>query len=461
MDKVNNYGYPGQVDLQQLKLISIAGLSVDLNDYLIELNIYEDIFSNFIHGQVMVSDSINLITKLPIVGDEILVLSYGTPTLEKYFKKYFHVYSITDQKTVSDNNTQTYILHFCSVEAVLDANLTIYDPFSGDVSDIASKIFEKYLKNPRYVKFEDNNISPNEEESSELFVTETNNKIKFISPGWSPAKCLNWLAGKAIPREGKACDFLFWESSAGFFFASIEDLINDFLQKNIVAGEYYYVPPGNIENDMGVDRSDVVMKMFLAESFEIVNYTDNLQNYTNGFFASKIITYDPITKTYDTKEYDYPTEFLNFKHTDGEGSLPPFSLQTLRNPSSYAKIYPTNSKLFSDITENYTEKITEIFGNRNSKLNELNNFKINLTVHGRSDLFAGSMIRFNLPDTRGHGEPAEGGKDPLYSGNYIVSAIRHKINFKTHVMVMELIKTSIASKAQTQAQPAGFSSTII
>lgn len=453
MDSTVNYGYPGQVDLQQLKLLSISGISVDLNDYLIELNIYEDIFSNFMHGQLMISDSNNLISKLPIIGDEILIISYGTPTLGKYFQKYFHIYSITDQKTISDNNTQSYILHFCSVEAVLDANLSVFDPFSGNVSEVVKKIFESYLKNPRYVKFEENNILPDENTVSSLFISDTKNKIKFISPGWSPSKCLNWVASKAMPREGKACDFLFWESSAGFFFASIEDLIATTYRNQKFAGEYFYIPVGTLES------KDVMMKMFLAESFEVVNFTDNLKNYTNGFYASKFIAYDPITKTYDVTNYDYPSEFSQFKNTEGNSGNPPFSLSSLRNASSYAKLYPTNSKLFSGINENFTDKMHEIFGNRTSKLNELNNFKINLTVNGRSDMFAGCMITFNYPDTKGHGSETEVGSDPIFSGNYLVTAIRHKINYKNHLMIMELVKTALSNKAG--AQPAGFSSAII
>ena len=77
MDNLVSLSYPGQVDLKFLKIISTNGLVVDLNDYLIELNLYEDIFSNFLHGQIMISDSRNLLSRLPIIGEEFLVLSYG------------------------------------------------------------------------------------------------------------------------------------------------------------------------------------------------------------------------------------------------------------------------------------------------------------------------------------------------------------------------------------------------
>lgn len=451
MDKPIELTFPGQVDFQTLKLISSNGVVVDLNDYLVEFNLYEDIFKNFLHGQIMINDSNNILTRLPIIGDEILIVRFGTPTLEAYIQKYFHVYSVTDQKTVGDNNTQTYILHFCSAEAILDANLVVYDPFSGNVSEVAKKIFETYLFTEKYIKYTENSIEVDENKKSAFNFTETQNKIKFISPGWNPSKCLNWLCTKAIPREGKACDFLFWESNVGFFFASIEDLIIEADKENKMAGEYFYVPPGTRET------SDVYEKMFMAESFDVVSFADNLENFTNGYFSNKLITYDPLTKSYASVEYDYPNNYDKFRHTEGDASVPMFPREIFRNPGAYAKIYPTNSKLFSGVRDNYPEKMKDIFGNRTSKINELNNFKINITVHGRTDLYAGAMIKFNYPETLAHNTSAETGLDPLYSGNYIVSAIRHKINYRTHVMVMELIKTSFADKLQ----PAGFSSTII
>lgn len=432
--------YPGQVDLQYLKLVSSRGIVVDLNDYLIELNLYEDIFSNFLHGQIMISDSKSLLSRLPIIGEEFLILSYGTPTLNAYFKKYFRIYSVTDQKTVGDNNTQTYILHFLSIEGIYDSNLAIFEPFSGTISEVAQKIYTSYLANPTYIKFTENDIIPDEETQAKFLFTESQNKIKFISPGWSPSKCLNWLCSKAIPRDGNACDYLFWESTQGFFFASIEDLINDAETSNKIAGAYFYVPTGNFET------SQLFEKMFLAQSFEVVSLVDNLKNSTNGFYANKIITYDPLKKTYETKEFDYPTSYDTFKHTEGDLSTPNFTDNAYRNPSNYTKIYPANSNLFSGVQDNYPTRMKDIFGNRTTKLNELDNFKINITVHGRSDMYAGALVRFNYPETTHHGDSSEKGTDNLYSGIYLVSAIRHKINYRTHVMVMELIKDSLAAK---------------
>jgi hypothetical protein len=440
MDSTVQLSYPGQVDFQYLKLVSTNGLVIDLDDYLIEFNLFEDIFSNFLHGQILINDSLNILSRLPIRGDEMLIVSFGTPQLNAYFQKIFAVYSVTDQKTVADNNTQIYTLHFCSTEGVVDANLAIYKPFSGTISTVSKQIFDDFLSNPAYVKFKENDIEVDENTSSNLFLTETQNKIKFISPGWSPAKCLNWLASKAIPKEGKACDFLFWESTAGFFFASIEDLIKGTYSNNRLAGDYYYIPPGTFES------SDIIEKLFLAQGFEVISFVDNLKNFSEGFYANRIVSYDPLKKQVKTTDFDYTTEYNTFTQTEGPLSIAPFSSDILKNSAAYTKIYPASSKLFSGINDNFPQRMPNIFGNRNTKLLELNNFKINLTVHGRSDLFVGSMIRFNYPETSPHADTSEGGTDKIFSGNYLVTAIRHKINYRTHVMVLELVKNSTAAK---------------
>ena len=96
MPESNTLEYAGQIDIHQLKLISsTSGQIIDLDDYLIELNIFEDIFSNFLYGQIMLADSRNLISILPIIGEEYLLLKMSTPSLDSSFDKTFRIYSIT------------------------------------------------------------------------------------------------------------------------------------------------------------------------------------------------------------------------------------------------------------------------------------------------------------------------------------------------------------------------------
>jgi len=437
----NALGFAGQINFNTLKLISTSGYAVDLQDYLIEINIFEDIFQNFLYGNMMLSDSRNLISALPIIGEEYLVVRFETPTLDSYIEKTFKVYSVTDKTTVRDNNTQVYTLHFCSHEAIVDTLTPLYKPFEGLISDVVQNIFKEFLEIPRTYVFNNEGQADETAETTPLYViNETDNKVKFISPGWTPSKCINWLASKSIPAQGKACDYLFWETTKAFYFSNIEKLIADSEDSNIIKGTYYYFPPNLLKS------SDSVTKLFIAEDFDVVKTSDNLVNYVNGYLANRIITLDILNKKYDVTDYDYVNEFTKFKHLSGENSTPMFAGDTLRNAATHVKFYPVNTKLFTKFSNNVSENISKVYGNRLSKLNELNNFTINITVPGRTDLEAGSLIKFMYPDTEVKESATDNPEDKHYSGIYLITAIRHKINLKRHMMIIEMVKDSLENK---------------
>ena len=59
------------VSVERLLIQSSAG-KYDLLPHLDELNIYEDIFSNSIKGDITLNDAYNIPYKLPIVGEELI-----------------------------------------------------------------------------------------------------------------------------------------------------------------------------------------------------------------------------------------------------------------------------------------------------------------------------------------------------------------------------------------------------
>ena len=94
------------------------------------------------------------------------------------------------------------------------------------------------------------------------------------------------------------------------------------------------------------------------------------------------------------------------------------------------------------------EKIKQVHGNRLSNMMELNNFKLNLTVTGRTDAEVGQTLYFSYPDVSPNSaeDLTKSNEDQYYSGNYLVTAIRHKINLLRHTMTMEIVKDSLTNK---------------
>jgi hypothetical protein len=297
------------------------------------------------------------------------------------------------------------------------------------ISEAADEIKEIENVTPLYVK------------------SETANKVKFVSPGWTPFKCINWLASKSIPKDGKAKNFLFFESNKSFCFTSIETLFREAYEDNTSIGKYSISAAGIRQSD---NRPDIDREYFLAKDVEMVDTTDHIKNYTNGYLANRLLTLDVYNKEYVVTDYDYINEYGKQYHTSGEGkkAMPIFTGDSLRNPATNISFYPVNPKLFNDFPDNVSEKMKDIYGNRKSSLLDLTNLRMNISVPGRTDVEVGRILYFSYPavSPSDSSDANETQEDSNYSGYYLITAIRHKVSKMNHTMVMEIVKDSLTTE---------------
>ena len=439
----------GAVDIKSIKLISIQGIIVDLKDFLVELNIYEDLFSPCMKGEILLSDSRNLFELANLVGEELINVEFVTPSFDYPIRKTFRVYKISDRTIVKDNNTQMFTMHFASIELFHDINLPLYRSFEGEIDQVASNIFADYLATSRDYAISETDKAITEQEHITPFIVlnATANKVKFVSPGWTPFKCINWLASKAIPKEGAAKNFLFFESNKSYYFGSLEYIFKETLQNKKTIGKYFKSASNIKDGDLD-SASYLNREYFIARDVSIVDTTDHVKNYTNGYLANRLYHLDIFNKTYEVVDYDYVQEYKKQWHTGGFGeyAVPIFTEDSLRNFATHISYYPKNPKLFDGFTDNVNERMNEIFGNRRSSMLDLTNLKLNITVPGRTDVEVGKMLYFSYPKLGGKDETDVDNQkleDPWYSGYYIITAIRHKLNFNDHSMTMECVKDSL------------------
>jgi len=434
----------GDIVIEQLKLVSSTNIVFDLVDFLVELNIYEDMFSGCMHGNMVLSDSRNLIEKAPLIGEEFLLVKVTSPTFTESITKTFRIFKISDRNIVRDNNTQTYTIHFASIELFYDIMLPLFVSFEGDITDVVSNIFSNYLMTSRTFDISETSSEIKEIETvTPLYIlNDTSNKVKFVSPGWSPLKCINWLASKSIPKNEIAKNFLFFESNKAFYFGSIEFLLKDVFENKNYIGDYT-ISAANIRD--GAPTPNINREYFIAKDVSMVDTTDHIKNYTNGYLANRILTLDIFNKKYNAIDYDYVTEYKKQFHTSGPGdkAMPVFTTESLRNPATDISFYPINPKLFNNFEGNINEKMGEIYGNRKSSMLDLSNLKMHLTVPGRTDIEVGRVMYFNYPALGAKESVSEKGIDKNYSGYYLITAIHHKINKVQHLMTMEMVKDSL------------------
>lgn len=430
------------INIESLRLISSENQVVNLVDFLIEISIYEDLFSNVMHGHIILSDSRGLIDKLPIIGDEYLHVQLTTPTFEQSIKKMFRVFRLDDREIIRDSNTQIFTLHFASVELFYDVSLPLSLPFSGKIHDVVEEIFLNFISANRDYDISSTNdiISETDKDTPLLFLNETENRVKYISPGWTPFKNINWLASKSKPKNETAASYIFWESNKAFYFGSIEYLMKEGQKKSI--GVYTPTVSG-VYTDQGV--LDHNREKFIISDMRIEENVDQIKNLSNGYLASTLTEVDIFNKIHETIAYDYIEEYENQFHTGGDGirAIPLFSKEGIRNPGYFQKFQVKNQKLYNNFDDNIDVLTRDVILNRNSSLLETTNMKMSTTIPGRTDIEVGNMITINYPAMGSLDSKSDNKLDKLYSGNYLITAINHRINRINHIMAIEAIKDSL------------------
>ena len=437
---------PGQVIINEIVLISGKGVALGITDYLVELNLYESIFNPVVTGSILLSDSTNLISLFPLIGEEFLKIDIKTPSLDdsQSIYKTFRINSILNKTYAKDGSTLIYELGLTSVEAFQDSINPIFKSFEGTPGEIIQKIYTDYLQVDRNILVNTNN---NQNKTPLTILEYPTNFIKFVSPGWTPIQCINWIASKSLPSNKKAANYLFWETTKGFFFGSTEKIFSRI--NSAFAGTYVYSE--TYINTLGIDEKS--LGMYAIRSLKIDQTMDQLDNTRMGYLASTLYDIDLYNKNYNMVKYDHALEFSNYSHLNGD--TPMFDKTTLRNPLSYIEFNYSSPKLHNSAENNFDQMPKFMFGNRRSNMLELNNFKMEITIPGRTDLEVGNIVGITFPKSPGapltKESKSDSKRDELYSGNYLVTNLAHKINPKTHYITMNVLKDSFNTKSYNKA----------
>ena len=80
---------------------------------------------------------------------------------------------------------------------------------------------------------------------------------------------------------------------------------------------------------------------------------------------------------------------------------------------------------------------------RMNRLQSLNNYKIRIVLPGDGILESGDIINFELPSPEPDGEKSF---DKYYSGNYLITAIRHTFSKNDYKITLECARDSLKQK---------------
>lgn len=410
--------FAGDINIDYIILGNSKGFGQNISNQVFNISIFEDLFAPFITGKITVSDSLDLTNIFPMVGDEFLDLSVRTPTYNlagKIIQGRYYVYKMSEREQLNPG-TYVYVLHFISVEAVVDVNKKMSRSFSGKVSDIAKTLIT---------------TSVGLNSQKDLNLDETLNGTKFTSNYWNPVKCINYATTNAQSFAGTP-DYLFFENRIGFNFLSMETLYSQDVYQNFVADNYVRdsSPTGGSFVNIGESYRRVT-------DFSIGNGFDYINNIRSGMYGNKTISWDFVTKKYVSKNYNTLEDFNNSKHLGVFPIIAKNSISTSNGMILNVTKDNANFNGYDDVTN------TKTMGRRLALFSSLDVYKITIEVRGRTDYSVGQKVGLRLYKTTQITAENDDNIDKLYSGNYIIAAIHHKITRDSHACSLELIKESL------------------
>jgi hypothetical protein len=403
------------VILEDIILTPFGSGSFSIRSLVVSFGIYENIYKNFIEGDIELIDGIDLIDSIPIVGKELIEFKFRTPTSQDVRSVKMIVNSIKDRVNSNDNKANVIALSLISLSSYQNSINKVSESMSGTCTDLISSICDQYLEN------------------KEIIADATSDtQFKFAFPFLSPAEKISCVTKRAIPKTSKNPNansgYIFFETLQDFKFRSLNLLFQQtpkflFTDSKIVRATNDIVPDKKIES--------------ITSRLRFIKNSDRRKQTLSGSLNSKNYFHDLLTKEWGMEDYSY------LEDSDSFTDFKPKTLEYLSSESipdkDRKKVVAENDPLTKTPSQiNTFARHSKIYGDEFQK-NEMN-FELsrhiisNLTmsrdtvveteVNGMSNLFAGDCVYL-----RAHSNVAGQANsfDDEKSGVYLVSQIQHRV----------------------------------
>ena len=423
--------------------------TVDLTGGLVLLQYFESLLSNTIGATYTYSDSgdsVNnqktgsnckntgtVLDKLPVVGGEQVELSF-TDNRDNNLSLKLKVNGVTpfDDKTTKSAAQLQLVSEelYNNQEEPKRVELC----YEGKISEHIKKIAEENLKTTKTLDIE----------------TTGGKNLNFVGHKRKPFYCINLLSTKAVPsgkdKEGNSAGFIFWETSDGYHFKSLDTLLGQEQKKSVIYNE----SPSD-DDSPGAPGYDLKALDYSRNS--AINVEHKMMM---GAYSTKLMSFN----IYDAK-FD-ETLMSSAKAFEGGGSQDFLSMsgEELPDLGLYSQTPTKTSYLVLDqgvqpggTTDEQLDKSKEenfdtkgIYNQSVMRYNQLFASTITLTIAGDFSLHAGDALFVDIAtlkaDTKGDDINEKDG------GVYIISDLTHYISKKETYTKMNLVRDSTGRKGK-------------
>ena len=442
-DKLN---FPGDFQCDFAFIINHLGETINITDNIVNLNIYENIRTPFITGDVTFIDSNNIVRDNELnLGQERLSIQIRTSTFERPIVNAgnfnFRIIAVMEDEPFT--SSRKVKLQFVSKEFVTDKQVRISKTYQKEFH----LMVEDVLRNDSYMGTK-----------KELVLEPTRHIFKHCITDQHPIEFINTIRPLCQAKDRENVGYLFYETLDNkFHFQSFGSLIAEAKAKQPEVRQYTLNKAGNAQIE-GEDPN--FGKLFNIERFTPMLNHNNITNLNEGLYGSKLVSFDIYTKTLKETEYNYFDSYGDIPHLDytteqkqtrnphiPHSQTPDMKGNRISDYPDYVQ-YTTLHTTADETSKSYPESTVL---QANSERLAWNNQRVKVQVPGCAMVHAGEIIRLSIPDLVRQTDiiPKD---DPSYSGTWIIEALHHSFVFgapvKKHEMLFTCIRDSVESPIQ-------------
>jgi len=487
-DDLNNR-FPGDFRAGEIILYSYGGSQLEISGMTAVVNVYQDLDSAFLSGNLMFIDSVGAVNKLPIIGNEFLEFKFRTPIDaggDEEMNATNHRFQVYEKRSVrSTQNSQAVALFFTSIESIRNERIRVSKSLTVSYAEMVDKIVksDKSLLNSK----------------KDLFIDPTKGVYKYTFPNCRPAEGVRHMTFMSEPVNYKTPDYMFYENNRGFHFRCLESLYRESGDTSRNRPFVAFVDLLSAFNPNfstpDVESESPITKPY---SFSFNDSYNTLKNTRRGMFGSVTYAHDLIDKKFVKSKLTYTNYYEQALHIDAptgagavyQGIMPP-------GPADFDDDYTIDDKSYGSknkhqINRLHASKLTKassadnrkymddyfarVFVVPDTKSNHIFNsegmgsdprmtgkqnlseatrdyFSMNIDVPGNFTYNVGDLVWCEVPSynaadmTTDNKVMREDVIDPFLTGRYLISKLHHQIDMidQKHTTAMTVVRNVFAN----------------
>ena len=398
---------PIGVKLEELKITSANGKSIEIEDLLVGLSFDESLFEGTLVGSLVLTDATGVLANLPVIGQETIdfAISKG-PT----YKRYQFKTAMVDQPVAHNSFTTSYTIHLVQGSYFSDATKLISQSYNDTMSNVIKSIYKDILL----------------VEDKDLDIDDSKGVYKFVVPRWSPYNTIQWCARRAVDDDDIPM-MSFNTLNGGRKLKSLSSL---FEQEPV---ERYTQNASNPSTSPAISQSgdfgDYDGRVKTPFRFTALQTGPTGTGIMSGAYASRNMVLDIASRTWREVRFNYREMFDKLPHLAKNPMMDDGFGFDFDSPDTTSTTFVTSGSAHGTSAINYADRSVNISPLIRSYVATLENYSYRLSVSGRFDLHAGSIVDLEIQKNRliTQNDPDDA-LDQRRSGKHIVLNLKHVFN---------------------------------